>query len=290
MIKIGIIGTQSMHSREFAKACNIPNEKGEFLIPDCRVTAVCGIDDISEHIRETAELGAVPFVVNEPAELFELCNAIIVATRDGHNHVSYALPFLKKGYPVFLDKPVCITNEEIELLDKAVKSIPNSIIDGGSGMKHNKSLMKLKARIDNGAVGNVRGISLNHNANIKDPNNGIFFYACHAVEMMKVLLGDEIDSIETSVLDDSRFSVFVKYSDTFANLVFTEIYKDYFVTVYGDENNISYKLDPSDIFIETMKHFAKRVREKDYSDSIDDLVAHVRILQAIDASILRKGN
>ena len=152
MIKIGIIGTQSMHSREFARACNVPDENGRFQIPDCRVTALCGIDDTEEHIRETAELGNVPCVVDEPSRLFDLCNAIIVATRDGHNHVQYALPFLEKGYPVFLDKPVCITKEEIELLRKVVKNMTNPIVDGGSGMKHNKSLMELKKRIDGGEV------------------------------------------------------------------------------------------------------------------------------------------
>lgn len=287
MIKIGIIGSQSMHAKEFAKSCNVPHENGTFLIPDCRITAICGIDDSPEHTAEIARLGQISQIVGQPEELFDLCDAVMVTTRNGDNHVAYALPFLHHGYPVFLDKPVCVSKEDIALLEQEVQK-RDCILVGGSGMQHNRSLKELKTLLDGGEVGAVKGISLNHNGDIDSPYGGIFFYVCHGVEMMLQLLGKEAESVQTAVLDHGNFSIFVKYKEQFANLIMTCGYQDYFVNVYGEKKNMIYRMDPSDIFRETMLYFAKQIREHVITRSVDDLVRHVRILQAVEKSMQYK--
>jgi len=284
MINIGIIGSQSMHAAAFAKACNLPDEHGLFLIPDCSVTAICGMDDVPEHTADIAGQGCIPHILQQPEALFDFCDAIMVVTRNGDNHVTLALPFLRKGYPVFLDKPVCISKEDIAVLENEVQQ-QNCIIAGGSGMQHNRSLKELKQLMDSGEVGEVKGVSLNHNGDIDSPYGGIFFYACHGVEMMLQLLGKEPKSVQTNVLAHDQFSVFVKYENQFANLMMTSGYQDYFVNVYGEKKNIAYRIDADDIFRETMIHFAKQIREHRITKSVDDLVRHVRVLQAIEASI-----
>ncbi|MCI9626224.1 MAG: Gfo/Idh/MocA family oxidoreductase [Clostridia bacterium] len=287
MINIGIIGSQSMHAREFAKVCNLPDEHGSFLIPDCRVTAICGMDDAPEHTADIARQGCIPRILQQPEALFDFCDAVMVATRNGDNHVALALPFLRKGYPVFLDKPVCISKEDIAVLENEVRQ-RDCIIAGGSGMQHNRSLKELKRLMDSGEVGEVKGISLNHNGDIDSPYGGIFFYACHGVEMMLQLLGKEPRSVQTNVLTHDQFSIFVKYQDRFANLIMTSGYQDYFVNVYGEKRNIAYRIDADDIFRETMVHFANRIRKHRITKSVDDLVRHVRVLQAIETSIEKK--
>ena len=284
MIKIGLIGTQSMHAWSFAKECNIPDENENYLIPDCRVAAACGLDDTPEHVMETAEKGKIECIVNRPEELFDICDAVMVTTRRGDEHVKLAVPFLKRGIPVFIDKPVCTSEEDIQILKKYEGKC---VIAGGSGMKHNKSLLRLCDMIKNGEVGEVKGISLNHNADIDSPYNGIFFYACHGVEIMLKLLGGDIKSIEATALGHDNFSVYVKYDNRFANLIFTLGYNDYFVNVYGDKKNISYRLDPSDIFRETMIDFAGKIRDNRICENIDEIVRHVHILKEIEKKLLK---
>ena len=146
MIRIGLVGSQSMHSLSFAKQCNLPNDKGEYMIPDCRITALCAVDDNEEHARQTAQEGKIPHIAAKPDELFDKCDAVMVLTRRGSSHASYALPFIKKGYPVFIDKPICLSDEDIAIL-KSETSKAKCIVDGGSGMKHNSSLKELKRLI-----------------------------------------------------------------------------------------------------------------------------------------------
>lgn len=287
MIKIGLIGSQSMHALSFARQCNLPDENGEYLIPDCRITAVCAVDDTGEHARQTAQSGKIPRVVDDPGELFSECNAVMVLTRRGSSHVSYALPFIKRGYPVFIDKPVCISDEDIELL-KGETAKRQCIVTGGSGMKHNSSVKELRRIIDSGSLGSIKGISLNHNADINCEYDGIYFYACHGVEIMLSLLGENPKSVQSCVLDRKNFSAFVKYEEQFANLIFTVGYNDYFVNIYGEKKNISCRIDPSDIFRQTLLSFAGQIRSGVSSGSCSDLLTHVYVLRAMEKSINEK--
>ena len=287
MIRIGLIGSQSMHSLSFAKQCNLPNEDGEYLIPDCRITAVCPVDDTEEHAGQTAQSGQIPYIVNKPDELFDKCDAVMVLTRKGSSHIPYALPFIKRGYPVFIDKPICISDEDIAVL-KSEAAKRKCIVDGGSGMKHNSSVKELKRIIDSGSLGNIKGISLNHNADINCEYDGIYFYACHGVEMMLSLLGTNPKSVQSSVLDAKNFTAFFKYEEQFANLIFTVGYNDYFVNIYGDKKNISYRIDASDIFRQTLLNFAGQIRSGVPSNSVEDLLSHIYILRAMEKSINEK--
>ena len=142
--------------------------------------------------------------------------------------------------------------------------------------------------LDSGELGEIKGISLNHNADIESPYNGIYFYACHAAEMTIELMGSEWRSVEVSVLDRSNFAAFVKYKNQFANLIFTVGYNDYFVNVYGTKKNISYRMDMSDIFDNTMLDFADRIRNRKITKSVDGLINNICLLRAMEQSIKQK--
>ena len=163
MIKIGLIGCQSMHAWSFAAVCNIPQENGEYRFPDARVTAVYGVDDTPEHIQFTMEKGNIPVQVSSLEELCQHCNAFMILQRRGGEHVPYALELMKRGYPVFMDKPACCTAEDAAVLKKAMEEY-KPIISGGSGLKYNRQVADLKQQLQNQAFGPIRGGTINHSA------------------------------------------------------------------------------------------------------------------------------
>lgn len=55
MIRIGAIGTQSTHTKNFIRICNIDKAFGD----EVRITALCGNDDTKEHLEETAQKGEI---------------------------------------------------------------------------------------------------------------------------------------------------------------------------------------------------------------------------------------
>ena len=106
-IRIGLIGSQSMHAWAFAQACNEPDKNGNYRFPNARVVAVYGVDDTPEHLRITMEKGSIPHAAASLEELFEHCNAFMILQRKGGEHLAFAEEAIRRGCPVFIDKPVC---------------------------------------------------------------------------------------------------------------------------------------------------------------------------------------
>lgn len=282
MINIGLIGTQSMHAWAFAQACNIPDSEGNYNFPGARVTAVYGVDDTEEHINLTLEKGNIPLSVSSMEELYKHCNAFMILQRRGGEHLKYAEEIIKRGYPVFIDKPVCSTIEDVEKL-KALAAEHNVVICGGSGLKYNKQIVELKKRIEAQAFGQIKGATINHSADIDSPYDGIFFYLPHAVEMMLELFGYHPVSVQTTVLSHNNFTVCVKYEEYMINLAINGC-RTSFVVVNAQSSSVT-QIDSSDIFLENMRNFITAIKKNDVTKDTDRLTKHVAVILAVQKSI-----
>ena len=287
MIKIGLIGTLSMHAWSFAEACNVPDENGNYRNGDTRVTALWGVDDTEEHIKFTIEKGGnVPVAVNSLEELCEKCNAFMILGRNGSEHLGYAEEIIKKGYTVFIDKPVCSSVSDIKRLKELAEKYDNVIL-GGSGLKHIKDIKGLKEKIKKGDFGVIRGATVNHSADIDCPYEGIFFYLPHAVEVMLELFGYDPVSVNTTVLSNDNFTVCVKYPDKLVNLAISSCRPSY--VVINGEKSEAVEIDSADIFRDEMKAFVKAVEENNPCKDISKLTEHVSVILAVNESIKTKG-
>ena len=282
MINIGLIGTQSMHAWAFAGVCNIPDSEGKYNFPDARVTAAYGVDDTEEHINLTLEKGNIPLSVSSMEELYKHCNAFMILQRRGGEHLKYAEEIIKRGYPVFIDKPVCCTLEDMKRL-QAMAAEHDAVICGGSGLKYNKQIVALKKRIEDQEFGQIKGATINHSADIDSPYDGIFFYLPHAVEMMLELFGYHPVSVQTTVLSHNNFTVCVKYEEYMINLAINGCQSS-FVVINGQSSTVT-EIDSSDIFIENMRNFITAIKQNDVTKDTDKLTKHVAVILAVQKSI-----
>ena len=282
IINIGLIGTQSMHAWAFAKVCNIPREDGSYNFPNVRVTAAYGVDDTEEHIKVTLEKGNIPLSVSSMEELYEYCNAFMILQRRGGEHMEYASELIKKGYPVFIDKPVCCTMEDVEKL-KALAAKHDAVICGGSGLKYNEQIVELKKSIEAQEFGQIKGATINHSADLDSPYDGIFFYLPHAVEMMLELFGYNPVSVQTTVLSHNNFTVCVKYPEYMINLAINSS-STCFVVVNG-KTGTSVQVDSGDIFLENMRNFVTAIEQHEVTKDTDKLTKHVAVILAVQESI-----
>ncbi len=282
MIKIGLIGTQSMHAWAFAQVCNIPREDGSYNFSNARVTAVYGVDDTEEHIKLTMEKGNIPLNVSYLEELYEHCNAFMILQRRGGEHLKYAEKIIKRGYPVFIDKPVCCTMEDMEKL-KALATEHNAVICGGSGLKYNKQIVELKKSIEEQSFGTIKGATINHSADMDSPYDGIFFYLPHAVEMMLELFGYNPISVRTTVLSHNNFTVCVKYPEYMINLAINSS-SPCFVVVNG-KTGTAVQIDSGDIFLENMRNFVTAIEQRKVTKDTDKLTKHVAVILTVQESM-----
>ena len=285
MIKIGLIGSQSMHGWAFAAACNHPGEDGNDRFPGARVTAVYGVDDTEEHIKETMEKGNIPTRVSSLDELYEHCNAFMILQRKGGEHMKYAAELIKKGYPVFIDKPICNSYEDMNTL-KLLAEKYDAVICGGSGLKHNKQIKELKKQVEEQCFGQIKGATINHSADMDSPYDGIFFYLPHAVEMMLELFGYDPKSVNTTVLSHNNFTVCVKYEEYLINLAISSCPEAY--VVVNGQKSTAVQIDSSDIFSESMRNFVAAIEMHELNKDMDKFTKSIAVILAVKES-MEKG-
>lgn len=73
---------------------------------------------ISEHI---AKAGKIKYIVEEAEDMIGVIDGLLLARDDAENHYAMALPFLKAGIPIFIDKPLALSRKEAEKILNAQK-------------------------------------------------------------------------------------------------------------------------------------------------------------------------
>ena len=199
--------------------------------------------------------------------------------------MEYASELIKRGYPVFIDKPVCNSFEDMEKL-KSLAAAHDVVICGGSGLKYNKQIKELKKLIEEQSFGSLKGATINHSADMDSPYDGIFFYLPHAVEMMLELFGYDPISVRTTVLSHNNFTICVKYEEYIINLVINGSAQCY--VVINGKTSIATQIDSSDIFVENMKNFVDSIRQHKVIKDTSHLTKHVAVILAVKESI-KKG-
>lgn len=280
MIKIGLVGSQSTHAAEFARRCNLPDENGKFLFPDVRVTAVYGVDDTQEHLERTMAKGNIPVSCDSFEALFDHCNAFMILQRRGGEHLKYAAEVIRRGLPVFIDKPVCATVEEARLLGE-LAGTHDCVICGGSGFVHNSQVKDFKAEMVH--LGTHRGGSIRYCADISCPYDGIAFYLPHAVELMLELFGDAPGSVRAQVRSHDDFTLWVSYGDFEVELILdgadTPI-----LTVNADET-LQRHLDSREDYTQTLIHFVTAIKTGAVCHDTGRLTRHVLVILAAKRSM-----
>lgn len=73
---------------------------------------------LSQHI---AAASLIPHVVDDPADMLNEIDALLLARDDAENHWTFASPFLQQGIPVYIDKPIALTQANLERLYREVQ-------------------------------------------------------------------------------------------------------------------------------------------------------------------------
>lgn len=132
-LKLGVIGLSegNGHPYSWSAICNgydpvemehcgfpvIPRylEKQRFpddCIPTVKVSHVWAQDAaVAEQIARAA---LIPNVVNCFTDMVGEVDGILLARDDGENHLAIALPFLRAGVPIYVDKPLALSRRDAE--------------------------------------------------------------------------------------------------------------------------------------------------------------------------------
>ncbi len=88
-------------------------------IKGAKITHICctGFEGI-ERARHVAKASLIENVVERPEDMIGEVDAVICATDNGNEHVDRCKPFLDAGIPMFIDKPLINTEEDLKTFIK----------------------------------------------------------------------------------------------------------------------------------------------------------------------------
>ncbi len=273
MFKIGIVGVENSHAKEFTKIFNTTND-----YPDIKVVGVGGM--YPESNKALAEEFGLKVYDNYLDMIGEI-DAVMITARDGKFHAEFAKPFIQAKLPIFIDKPITIDGEEAADLLRRAKNNGVPVV-GGSSLKYVYDILTLENLVNKNR-GELVSATLTSPLNMNNEYSGFYFYSSHLVEMCLKVFGFNPIEVTAKRNNDSVMCI-VKYENFNVCLQYLSGCWKYFGQIaYG--NNIAYReIDLSLGYKHECNAFADMLRDGSMPFTYEELVKAVYFLNAIEES------
>lgn len=244
MIRVGIVGTQSIHASKFTELIKISN-----------VAEVTQIVETDEY------------------ETLESIDALIVTERDGNRHMQIALHFIDKKIPIWIDKPFTCNSKEAEIIiDRAAKN--NVFVMGGSTIKFVPEVLELRKTKD------ITAATITWLSSLNSEYNGLHFYGSHLVETALEIFGRDCE-IKSVTRRDEDVIACLQYEKFILKLCFVKDNYDLFVDIKTKDNEIAKVINIGSCYKDGMNYFLKVLTGEINPEPPENLIQNVKIMEDI---------
>lgn len=245
MIKLGVIGMSPGNAHPYswssiingtfdadeisrvgypAVANYLEANKDTLGIPSAKVTCVWTQErEISESIAMSSN---IPQVVDSIEEMIPHVDAVLLSRDDPENHLSMAKPFLDAGLPIFIDKPLAITKEDLQYF--ADQNSKGRLIMSCSSMRYAN-----EARIVKQEISSLGKLELATAVGKKD----WIKYGVHIVEGLFSLLNDPVPASVRSIGKTDKEIVHIEFENGFQATIhlFMDIVGTFQISLFGEQ-------------------------------------------------------
>ena len=187
--RVGIIGLDTSHSVEYTKVLNAtdaPPEFGGYKIvaayPQGSLDIESSTSRIPGYIEEVKKRGVE--IVDSIQELLEKVDVVLLETNDGRRHLEQAIPVLKAGKTMFIDKPIAASLADTIVIFEAAKYYKVPVFSSSS-----LRFMASAQEVANGKIGKVLGADAYSPCAIEKTHPDFFWYGIHGVELLYTVMG-----------------------------------------------------------------------------------------------------
>lgn len=195
-LRVGMIGLDTSHCIAFTKVLNNPNAGPEFA--GYKVVAAyptlgssdipASIDRLAGFTEDLKQQGVE--IVNSIEELLKKVDVVLLETVDGRKHLEQALPVLKAGKRLFIDKPISASlRDAIAIFNIAEKY--NVPVFSSSSLRYMESAQE----VVQGKIGKVLGADAFSPAKIEKTHPDFFWYGIHGIEILYAVMGTGCKSV-----------------------------------------------------------------------------------------------
>ncbi len=216
--RVGIIGLDTSHAPAFTKTLNAADVSPQFLgykvvaaYPQGSKDIKSSTDRVPGYTAELQKLGVE--IVGSISDLLKKVDVVLLESNDGRVHLEQAMPVLKAGKRMFIDKPIAASFADAKAIFDASKKY-NSPLFSSSSLRYVDGI----ADIHNGKIGRVMGANTYSPSPFESTHPDLFWYGIHGVETLFTVMGTGCKSVSrvhtedadivTGVWDDGRIGTF----------------------------------------------------------------------------------
>lgn len=184
--RIGIIGLDTSHSEVFTRAINTGAGFGGYKVvaayPQGSLDIPSALKMKPDIVAKVKAMGVE--IVDSIDALINKVDVVLLETNDGRPHYEQALPVLKSGKRMFIDKPIAADFAGAKKIFSASEKY-NTPIFSSSALRFDSNVQK----VVNGSIGKVLGADVYTPAEIELSHIDLAWYAIHGVEMLFTVMG-----------------------------------------------------------------------------------------------------
>lgn len=276
MKRIAILGCENSHADAFLKCIK---EKEIF-----RDVSVIGVySDDSSAAEKLNEKFGVP-IMESYAEAVGKIDGLVITARHGDKHYKFAKPYIESGIPMFIDKPITINEDEAVEFMRELK-MRGVRICGGSSLKQDEFVRKLKNERENEMGGKTLGGYVRAPYQSENEHGGFYFYAQHLVEMICEIFGRYPMSV-TARKNGSQIHVLFHYTDYDCVGLFCDRNYIYYASRMSEKGTSSFDISATNEWFEReFCEFYKLLSGGEQTATYKDIAAPVFIMNAIDRAL-----
>lgn len=192
VLRLGIIGLDTSHVPAFTKIFNDPKRSSAH--GTMRVVAAFpgGSPDIASS-RDRLEgftndlKGMGVEIVGSISELVSKVDAVLLESVDGRPHLIQALPVIRSGKPLFIDKPLAGSLADAIAIDRLAKKYKSRWFSSSS-LRFSSSIYRW--RTDPSLKSVIRGADVWSPCSLEKTHPDLFWYGVHGVEMLFTVMGE----------------------------------------------------------------------------------------------------
>ena len=276
MKRIAILGCENSHADAFLKCIK---EKEKF-----RDVSVIGVySDDSSAAEKLNEKFGVP-IMESYAEAVGKIDGLVITARHGDKHYKFAKPYIESGIPMFIDKPITINEDEAVEFMRELK-MRGVRICGGSSLKQDEFVRKLKNERENEMGGKTLGGYVRAPYQSENEHGGFYFYAQHLVEMVCEIFGRYPMSV-TARKNGSQIHVLFNYTDYDCVGLFCDRNYIYYASRMSERGTSSFDIPATNEWFEReFCEFYTLLSGGEQTATYKDIAAPVFIMNAIDRAL-----
>ncbi len=275
--RIGILGTDNSHSIAFSRLINVDKR-----FPEYEVVAVFGQEE--ERTKEVAEKGKIKTIVEDPEKMLDMVDMAIVDFRHGDLHAKYALPFIEKGIPTFVDKPFALKTSDAQRMLQTAKQ-NGTYISSFSTVRWSDEVREFCTGF--AKIGKILGGATAGPGSASSQYGGFGFYGIHAIELLTHTMADRVITASAIQEGNAVAGTVTTESGTMFSIQVAGGLSRFRAVAFGEKENLSLRTGGD--YGNGLKMFFDGLKEGKPPLVFEDLFEPVAIIEAMEESMKQNG-